>query len=516
MAENEESPIILKLRELMMGTPAMQDQANTKLASTVDASTDTPKNYAEGGPVMDPQLATGQMPGVPALPGFEPTEDEKLKAVLDEMIKNPRPQPSQEQKKLEGTAGPNLAHGGVAAPNDNTPHKAPEGPSHEEKMEAVMKALSSGELKMADGGVPPVGPLPADASPEDKMGVIAKLMGAAGNIFQSPAGKMAQFAADPVGSATSLIAPRVAPAIDTAKSLANPVINTMNAVGGTHVPNVPQEAPVPAPQAASTPAPEVPSTPVQAPKIEAPPVAPHMTDFNALFNQDPSKIAPGLNAPDRQKAAGDVWNQQHTIGGMISEALTGLGDAVAARGGINQDMLSKVISLQGDRRKEVMDNFDKARETAVQNFNLKAQMGKNAIDMLAAKDAYGPASPALIKLLNGMGVQVTPGTLNKDLPMYFQAAKAQADKAVSQGEMLLKATKQASDEIEASNKDSGLLHMKMGPEEMAKHVKYRAAELMAQAQGMVHVRTSDGAEHFMPAANVEKAKQMDRGLKVLN
>ncbi len=76
-----------------------------------------PNDYAKGGEVkkpMDPKMATGQVPGVPALPGFgkAPRPADHLRQKLEAMIKNPTAMKSDEQREMDGETGPNLAHGG--------------------------------------------------------------------------------------------------------------------------------------------------------------------------------------------------------------------------------------------------------------------------------------------------------------------------------------------------------------------------------------------------------------------
>lgn len=72
--------------------------------------------YAKGGEVkqpyqpMNPKLATGQIPGVPALPGMSHNDAEQYK---QRMAAQKRPEKSQEQKELDGDCGPNLNEGGM-------------------------------------------------------------------------------------------------------------------------------------------------------------------------------------------------------------------------------------------------------------------------------------------------------------------------------------------------------------------------------------------------------------------
>lgn len=392
-----------------------------------------------------------------------------------------------------------FADGGpVESPNVHEP-KAPEGPSDEEKRRLVMEELSKNKLKMDDGGIvdpnelPPA--LPVDAPQESKLAAIMRMIGNTGNrLVNSPAAKVAGALTNPVSAAADLA---TSPA---AKNLVSQEMKSVGPIMGAMT-----GAPPVAPQAetSTSPAAATPAAPVAPPTPSTTPAVPTQhepaTDFTKLFNQDPTKIAEGFNPADRQKLAGDVWNQTHTVGSMVSEALAGLGDAIAAKGGINQDYLGKVIGMETAKRSEALGNFDKAREAAVQNFQMKTQMGKNAIDMLAAKDAYGPASPAMIKMLNGMGVQVAPGALNKDLPQYFQAATIQANQSIARGKMLLDATAQASKENDAIAAHPGMLHAQQSPEQKKKWIENRTSDLMHKAEGKIKVVQHGNVGYITPS-----------------
>jgi hypothetical protein len=533
----DSEPILTKLREFLAkrGAPISRDVDEMADASAVDTSSSTPKNYAKGGTPpgvtfmedetpeqvkktvhlgmadggiaeqvdaqmkpkdaiglpgvpdpnakpMNPQVAAG-LPGVPALPGVPPQ-------VISAVMAAKKAQPPTPMSK-----------GGI----DISPAGASMGPTSEEKMEFIKKHMKKEPLKLADGGV--VGPtqLPADAPQDSKLQAILKAIGMAGSNAVSSVLPGTQSLANAVAPAAASAAqtPGIAPAINavTGGNLQEPA-----------APPVAASAPTPPPAAPSAPpaqniAPQATNAPQSKP-------APTSTDFANLFNQDPSKIAPGLNPADRQNEAKAVWNQTHTVGSMIAQAMAGIGDALAARGGVNQDMLGKVIANQTANRAEMLGNFDKAREAAVQNFAMRTQMGKNAIDMLTAKDADGPASPALIKTLHGMGIEVPAGALNRDMPQYFQAAQIQAGQAIANGKLQLDATKQAADEVDQLAQHPGALHAQMSPAQKEAMIKSRASDLMAKANGMVRVMTSDGQHSYIPQQNVAKAKQLDPGLMV--
>ena len=76
---------------------------------------------------------------------------------------------------------------------------------------------------------------------------------------------------------------------------------------------------------------------------------------------------------------------QHSYGNYLAEALAGIGDAFAAKGGVQQNSLGKIITMQADQRKEALANFDAARQAAIDHFTMKNQADQQLISNLKAK-----------------------------------------------------------------------------------------------------------------------------------
>ena len=229
--------------------------------------------------------------------------------------------------------------------------------------------------------------------------------------------------------------------------------------------------------------------------------------FEDLFNQDPTKITQGFNPQDRQAMAQRLLDKQRSGGNIISEAIAGLGDAIAARGGVNRDSLGELIKLETNQRQEALGNFDKARQSAIENFQVKTQMGENAIKQLAAKDAYGLADPNLAAQIGA-----PKGTLNKDLPLYLQIYSAKAGQAIANGNQILEATKQAAQENDDYNKNAGILHGKQTPEERQARITSRANDIVAQARGMVKAQ-QHGNVVYLPQDVFQKARKLDPSIQ---
>lgn len=264
----------------------------------------------------------------------------------------------------------------VVTPNDNTPHKAPEGPSDAEKKELVHKALKEKRIKLDDGGAVPAAPaLPADAPQESKLQAIWDALKMAGSQAVAP------------------LKPLLAPAQAAGALAANPdvqnaagsVVNTLASSLGAKDPIIP---PVAVPPAAAAPVPPaVPPAPATAPTA-APQVAagsPTPDPLAQLGKFDPSTVAPGMNADDRQALANQGIANQHTFGNYVAEALGGIGDALAAKGGVQQNSLGSIMGMQKQQRDEALNNFDQARDIAVQNHTMKNQADQDLINNVKAK-----------------------------------------------------------------------------------------------------------------------------------
>lgn len=314
---------------------------------------------------MNPQVAAG-LPGVPALPGVPPPSPMNAQLISAIMAAKAKQVP---QPMCEG--------GKIDKPTTEAPHKMPEGPSDAEKKELVHKALKEKTLKLDDGGV--VDPnaasttLPADAPQPSKLQAILQAIGMAGKDAVSSVLPGTQSLAGAIAPASANVAatPGIAPAINAVAgsnlqdSPPDPTPVSMNSVPAAVPPMSPADLPKPQPatsQGASAPDP-----------------------LSQLGKFDPSTVAPGMNPGDRQALAGQLNANQHTFGNYLAQALSGIGDAMAAKGGVQQNSLGDIINLQKQQRDEALGNFDKAREMAVQNFALKNQADQDLINNVKAR-----------------------------------------------------------------------------------------------------------------------------------
>lgn len=355
--------------------------------------------------------------------------------------------------------------GAVEAPNDNTPHKAPEGPSDEEKRQLVMKALSEGR-NMADGGLVDEDtedntPMTADAPQDSKLAAILKAMGLSqSGLVDSPLGKAASVAGPVIGALSNPVQAAIQAVGNHVPQIANTAIGGVNKVAGQNIPTIPTApeaapAPTPAP-AAAAPAPEAP-----APMPPAPPVAHAATapsghaapnPLDQLGKFDPNSIAPGMNASDRQALAGSLNANQHTFGNYLAQALAGLGDAVSAKGGVQQNALGDIFNLQKQQRSEALDSFDKARQIAVEHFTMKNQADQNLIANLKAKGEL-QVSPDIAKALGRPELANKP-VAQADLVLKTDAMKH--DFANKMQERKAGALKNAAEEVDKALDHGGI------------------------------------------------------------
>lgn len=340
MEEQKDPAILEKIREMLAkrNAPISNDVNDMTTADKV-----IDKNLAHGG-VLDPKEVVGLpgvpdpkarstdpvvaagLPGVPALPGMEPT--------------------------------------------------------HEEKQALIKKAMSEGKLKMADGGDvdPSELPMPADAPQESKLQAILKAIGMAGsNVADSPAGKLAGAFMNPIGAIGDVIkSPAAQNVVSDEIKAATPAVGALAGVPSAATP-LPAMPTPPAPIAALPPptTPDPTAAPITKPMAQSP-------DPLAQLGKADTTI-PGLEAPDRQALAGQGVANQHTFGNYLAEALAGLGDAVAAKGGVKQNALGDIFNLQTQQRHEALENFDKARQTAMDHFTMKNQADQTLINNIKAR-----------------------------------------------------------------------------------------------------------------------------------
>lgn len=498
-----------KLREyiasLAQATPLTQDVADAKAADAVEPSTDTVKNMAKGGKVLDPKDIIG-LPGVPApkpmnpvvaagLPGVP-----ALPGVAAPVSKTPPPDMrSEEQKELDGDAGPDMNKGGVAASNENAPHKAPEGPSEEEKRELVMKALKENALHLANGATVPdpddtdtptsaTGDvdnptLDPNAPQESKLQTILQALGMAARTGINAV-------TNPVDAITQAIVHSPA-----ATPIANTALQGAGILTGTNPPTLTDAAPAPSASPAAVPTPPMPvaTTPAKPAPVAASPspsATPAPDPLAQLGKFDPSTVAPGLNPNDRQALATQLNGSQHTMGNYLAEALAGLGDALAAKGGVQQSSLNNIFALQKQQRDEALANFDKAREIAVQNRAMKTQADQALIDNVKAKNELGPL-PTGITSAMGLPPGTTPTQANLIIGMNNARIEHQ-DKAA---QLQLESAKQASDEWEKLPVTQRLLG---GASNQTSWIANRTNDLMQKAMGNIKVTDGKNVGYVSP------------------
>lgn len=377
--------------------------------------------------------------------------------------------------------------------------------SDDEKRSEIYRAM--GMDKYAIGGTP--SPLPPELAQGLNMpnsqdptfwDQIKAALGKVAAPITKPLGAMADMTTKAAQAATPLV-----------QAAAPGAVSAINSLTGANLPvpaapasQVPESA-SPTPLSANVP------TPPAAPKppMSAPMAAPHApaapaSDVQGIFNQDTSKLTEGSTAEDRQKIVDTMGAKQTGLGSIIAQAVAGLGDAIAAKGGREQHSLKDIFAMQKQQRDEALMNFDKARQDRLEKLDLQTKMGNNTLSQLAAKDAYG-VDEHLNKMLGA-----PTGTAHKDLPLYMQMMTAKAAQSEKDSDLYMKAHKQAADEVEASIKNAGMFNFKPGPEQIKAAGAKLADTYYNRAKGNILFQPSDGQKPvWIPAQNMQKAKQMD-------
>lgn len=350
MEEQKDPTILEKIREMLAGggAPISTDVNTMSKADQVDT------NMADGGAVMDPKDVIG-LPGVPD-PNAKP---------MDPMVAAGLP--------------------GVPA----LPGVPPKAPSDQEKMALIMEAMKEGKLKMADGGMvdPSELPMPADAPQESKLQAIMKAIGMAGsNLANSPAGKVAGAFVDPMGAIADVAkSPMAQNIVKSEAQTAVPAIRALGGIPASPAPVAPTAQPPATDQGFINKLNE--GTAMTPPPAPAPVHAAHAPTPDPLAQLGHADTSiPGLEAPDRQALAHSLDQNQHTFGNYLAQAIAGIGDAVAAKGGVQQNALGNIFALQTQQRHEALENFDKARQTAAEHFNMKNQADQQLINNLKARN----------------------------------------------------------------------------------------------------------------------------------
>lgn len=405
---------------------------------TVDTSTDTKKDD-EPKPETETKMADGGT--------VEDRPDEKLLALM-EQLKKPAVLPPSDVIGLPGVPDPNAKpmDASTATGMPGVPALPGFSPTDTEKQRLVMEALKGGQFKMADGGFTPPGSLPVDAPQESKLQAILDSIGSGARNVLSPLLKLGQ----PIQNMTQ-------PAINAGQAVASsPAVSAaIKNVTGIDVPP-PSSAPVmPPPDAPLSPELTAQATPpMPAPAKAASPAAPAGPNpLDQLGKFDPNSVTTGLNPQDRQNLANGLDQNQHTFGNYLAEAIAGLGDAVAAKGGVKQNALGNIFSLQTQQRHEALENFDKARQAAMDHFTMKNQADQALINNIKARGelqvAPGIAHALGHPELAGRPVAQAELVLKTDAMKYDFANKMTERKQT--------ALKNAAEEVEKANAHGGML-----------------------------------------------------------
>lgn len=420
-------------------------------------------------------------------------------------MENRTPEQNKETTHLEKSSDlPKMAEDGTvhkAEGRDKEPAKPADiNMSHEEKLKSIYKAM--GMKKYADGG-----DVTADATPAAPAGPPdPKDPG-----WLSYVTDMLKSTGSALGSALSPAAGgSLAPAMSQNVEAATPAIRAnapviANVALGTNLPVPPPAAPS-EPPVALTSAPAAAPKPVLSPSPAGSPdkAAPPNPELANLFSQDTSKLTEGFNPEDRVALAKKMQDDQHGLKNILGQALAGLGDAFAAKGGVNQNMLSNIITMNKDQRQEALANFDRARQDRLQKLDLQSKMGNNAIQKLAAQDAYG-VDEHLNKMLGAPA-----GTAHKDLPLYFQMRSAEVAQQEKDADLYMKAHSQAASEVDSAVKNASMLGIKPSSAQLQASGAKLADQYFNKAKGNVLFQPSDGQKPvWIPAKNIGKAKQMD-------
>lgn len=457
-------------------------------AGATQAPTDMPTTQAgmaDGGPIIEDSNLEGLAKLFKKAAGegdAPPAEDpDKMKAAMDMVASKPP------TKMADG--------GQITVPTATAPHKAPEGPSDAEKRELVMKSLHGKPRKMDDGGLAVA---PAADDWKGKLAAIAASMGDAGsnlfsNISNSPVGRAVAGAAPIAGEIANDISDPVQGAMDIGSKFAAPVVSAeggaaKSALGlSTAAPVTPDQQSLNDVEGGTGGTPMVPPA-APAPTAAAPtmggkaPTAPAATDpLSQLGKFDPNSVTPGMNPQDRMALANGLQSQQHSFGNYLAQAVAGLGDAVAAKGGSRQDALGDIYSMQTQQRKEALENFDKARSSAIEHFTMKNQADQNLIANVKARGEL-QVSPEIAQML---GRPALAGKPVAQADLLIKSDQIKADYANKMQERKQAALNAAANEVENTLKHGGIFGTQkaMDPKAQQKMIFSQAVKSDPEAFG---------------------------------
>lgn len=492
----EDPTYMEKLMAHFMGGALGSDKKDADDALHVDdptppapaASTDTVKGMADGGEVNYPHVTFLENVSTPEMKKTVHLENKSSEGKGEKVTKG------HEENYAEGGAVHTAEH------REKEPAKpANVEMSHEEKLKEIYKTM--GMKKYADGGAVTPPEIPVDDSNMPPMQNDP-------SYWDKIKAALAQVSAPITGAANAAVAPLEAGA-KMAAPLVPPAVSAINTLTGSSLP-------VPASPAAATPDVSAAAAPVPPAAIPAAPAAPPMAPpampgstvdnkaLNGLFNQDTSAIEKGVTADDRNALVSKMQTQQHGVGNVIAQAIAGLGDAFAAKGGRDQHSLQGIFSMQKDQRDEALANFDKARQDRLQKVDIQTKLGNNAIAKLAAQDAYGTDEH-----LNSM-LGAPKGTAHKDLPLYLQMKTAEVAQQEKDADLYMKAHAQAASEVDAAVKNASMFNVKPSPAQLQASGAKLADQYYHRAKGYILFQPSDGQKaQWIPAKNVGQARQMD-------
>lgn len=519
------------------------------LPATVDATVqNAPNSYADGGivdeakkvksdadaadaidPVIPPPITSTDTPKGMAKGGFPHVT----------FMEDQTPEGVKETTHLaKSREEPKLAKGGTVHKAEDR-NKEPTKPkdvemSHEKKLNAIYKAMGikgydGGGVAISDGNAPTT-PTPQPGDPgytsflQNLLSQVGDAGSAAGGALKNALG---------LNAGTPPVSPQV-PNPNLTSALQTGILSGANAAVALMSPAMPSAVPT---SAISTGAPSPIADPHQdfindfnkgpaipppsAPLAGSAPIAPTtpatsggpstsgMPNIGTIFNQDTSKLTAGSNPEDRQALVNKLHSNQEGIGGIIAQAVAGLGDAFAAKGGKEQHALGNIFAMNTEQRKEALANFDQQRQDRVQKLQLQTQMGDNALKQAAAADAYG-----VDEHLNSI-IGAPKGTMKKDLPTYFSMMSAQIAAKEKDEDLYMKAHTQASTDVDNAVKNSSVLDIKPSPAQLQASGAKLADTYYNRAKGNILVKPSDGGgAQWIPAQNLGKAKQMDPNLTV--
>ena len=392
-----------------------------------------------------------------------------------------------------------MADGGVVHDMEN--------PTEQDKTNEIYNAMGMG--KFAVGGlVPPPAADPQLAIPDRNDPNFWESIKNALTKVGGPITKPIAMAQNVAEAATPVIQ-------DVGRQMAPPAVAAVNELTRADfpIPEAPKTPDLGTPTPLSQPVPPpAPKTPAPAPSVPGTKtgITGDQPKLDKLFDQDTSKLTEGYNPEDRKVVAANMAEKQGGIGSIIAEALAGLGDALAAKGGKDQHALHTIFNMQKQQRDEALANFDKERQGRLETLDLKTKMGDNAIKQLAAQDAYGSDE----NLNRQLGAPA--GTKHKDLPLYFQMAAAKAQASEKDADLRMRAAKQAADDVESAVKNASMFSFKPSAEQIKAQGAKLADQYFHKAKGNILFKPSDGQPAiWIPAANLGKAQQMDPNGKVV-